>query len=356
MPAPGENAGLQLTAARKIQLLLTSQYKRNLMMQGRSEPGRCGMIDLHTIKALAIANALALSFAAFFFPAAAQSSDTDFQFLNRIYEVSNSVDDDTAQQAFKSCHDLGKELAARTDMEAAVKLNFEAEIESCLSYAMSHGEFTDESGDECAHHFAAAEKFTAAILTAHNKAGVRQEQLTNLRERLHRLSETGPQRGCTGDYAKLIQSLPAADAIVPPDEAGIPDKRIMEAISGATHGITDKDSAEWLRKCRAFSADVAARPARNPVERTYLEGQIENCVATAMARGNMSDGTGDVCFHHHQFASKLAETLALNTKAAFLESGFREYVSEELKIAKRQGPGMGCKQNYESLKADEARQ
>lgn len=310
------------------------------------------MAGFHPVGTAALAAALFAAMAVFSTPAAAQGSDADFQFLNRIYDVSNSVDEDTAREAFKSCQDLGKELAARQDMEAAVKFYFEAEIESCLSYAMSHGEFTDASGDECHHHFAAAEKFAAAILAAQNKAGVQQEQLTNLRERLQRLSEIAPQRGCTGDYAKLIQSLPATDAIMPPDESGIPNKQIMDQISSTTHGITDTDSAEWLRKCRGFSADVAGHAELNAIERAYFEGQIENCIATTMARGNMSDETGDVCFHHHLFASKLADTLALDTKAVFLDAGFREYVSEELKTAKRQGPGMGCKQDYESLKSD----
>lgn len=308
------------------------------------------MVGFHPIGAAALAVALFAATAAFSTPASAQSSDADFQFLNRIYDVSNSVDEDTAREAFKSCQDLGKELAARQDMEAAVKFYFEAEIESCLSYAMSHGEFTDVTGDECAHHFAAAEKFAAAILAAQNKAGVQQEQLTNLRERLQRLSEIAPQRGCTGDYAKLIQSLPATDAIVPPDETGIPNKQIMDQISSTANGITDTDSAEWLRKCRSFSADTG-RAELNAIERAYLEGQIENCIATTMARGNMSDETGDVCFHHHLYATRLADTLALDTKTTFLDSGFREYVSEELKTAKRQGPGMGCKQDYGSLKA-----
>ncbi len=312
------------------------------------------MVCFHPFKIAALAAALTAAAASFSMPAAAQSAEADFQLLNQIFEASNSIESDEpeiAREAYKTCTALGRELAARKDMEAGVRSYFEAEIEGCLSYAMYHGEFSDETGDKCSHHFTHAEKLAEAIRSAQNKKGVQQEQLTNLRDSLQRAGEVGPQHyGCTGDYARLIQSLPATDAVAPVVEAGIPNKEIMDQISSTTYGITDKDSAEWLRKCRSFSAAVANHAGLNAIERAYFDGQIENCIATTMARGNMSDETGDVCFHHHLFASRLAETLTLDTKAAFLDSGFREYVSEEIKTAARQGPGMGCKQDYEALK------
>ena len=229
----------------------------------------------------------------------------------------------------------------------------EAEVEACLSYAMYHGDFTDATGDKCSHHFAHAEKLKEAIVAAQNQKGVQQEQLTNLRDSLQRASEVGPQHyGCAGDYAKLITSLPATDALAPANEPGIPNRQIMDQISSATQAVTDTDSQTWLAACRKLPEALAGPAELNAVERVYFEGLIENCIATVMARGNMSDGTGDACAHHHVFASKLAQTLALDTKAAFLDKGFREYVSEELKTAKRQGPGMECKQDYEALKSD----
>ncbi len=312
----------------------------------------------HNSKAAALA--LALSAAAFSSPSAAQSPESGFDLLNQIFEASNSVESDepeTARAAYKTCTELGKELAARAGMEAGVRFYLEAEIEGCLSYAMYHGGFSDATGDKCSHHFAHAEKLKDAILAAQNQKGVQQEQLTNLRDSLQRAGEVGPQQyECAGDYAKLTASLPAADVIASDVQPGIPDKQIMDQISSATHAVTDTDSGAWLRACRKFSEGLAQRPELNPVERVYFEALIENCISTTMARGNMSDETGDVCAHHHLFASKLAQTLALDTKAAFLDPGFKEYVSEELKVAKRQGPGMACKQDYESLKTDEVRQ
>lgn len=154
-------------------------------------------------------------------PAVAQGGAADLEFLNRIFEASNAVssgEPETARAAYQTCTELGKELSARTDMEAGVRYYFEAEIEGCLSYAMSHGEFSDATGDKCSHHMAYAEKLTAAILAAQNQKGVRQEQFTNLRDSLQRASEVGPQHyGCAGNYAKLLQSLPATDAIVSAD-------------------------------------------------------------------------------------------------------------------------------------------
>ncbi|MFN0190413.1 MAG: hypothetical protein ACKVP5_00315 [Aestuariivirga sp.] len=152
-------------------------------------------------------------------PVAAQSGGADIQLLNRIFEASNAIESDepeTARAAYKTCTELGQELAARTSMEAGVRYYFEAEIEGCLSYAMYHGEISDETGDKCSHHLAHAEKLKEAILAAQNQKGVRQDQLTDLRDSLQRASEVGPQQyGCTGDYAKLIQSLPATDAVAP---------------------------------------------------------------------------------------------------------------------------------------------
>lgn len=177
------------------------------------------MSYLHAIKAAVCVIAVAGSFSAFAVPAAAQSSDTGFQLLNQIYEASNSVESDepeTARAAYKTCTKLDKELAARAGMEAGVRFYLEAEVEGCLSYAMYHGGFSDGTGDKCSHHFAHAEKLKDAILAAQSVKGVQQEQLTNLRDSLQRASEVGPQHyGCTGDYAALIQALPAADAIAP---------------------------------------------------------------------------------------------------------------------------------------------
>ncbi len=310
----------------------------------------------HPFKTAALAAALIAATVSFCTPAAAQSPEADFQFLNRIFDASNSVESDspeTAREAYNICSELGQELAAQKDMEVAQRYYFEAEIEGCLSYAMYHGEFSDETGDKCSHHFTHAEKLAEAIRAAQNKAGVQQEQLTNLRDALQRASEVGPQHyGCTGDYAKLIQSLPAADAIAPAQRAGVPNEQILGQIAAATQAITEKQSEDWLRTCRGFSAGVAERAELTAVERAYFEALIENCVATTMARGNMSDQTGDVCAHHHLYAAKLAETLNLDKGAAFLDSGFREMVTEELKTAARQGPGMGCKQDYGALKAE----
>ena len=174
------------------------------------------MACFHPFKTAALTACLAAAAAG---SAAAQSGDAGFQLLNQIFEASNSVESDepeTAREAYKTCSDLGKELAAVESLEAGVRYYLEAEVEGCLSYAMYHGEFSDETGDKCSHHFAHAEKLAAAILAAQNKKGLQQEQLTNLRESLQRAGEVGPQHyGCAGDYAKLIQSLPATDAIAP---------------------------------------------------------------------------------------------------------------------------------------------
>ena len=175
------------------------------------------MSYLHAFKAAALA--AAMSVVTLSTPAAAQSPDGAFQLLNQIFEASNSVESDepeTARAAYKTCTELGRELAAVEGLEAGMRYYLEAEIEGCLSYAMYHGGFSDGTGDKCSHHFAHAEKLKDAILAAQGVKGVQREQLANLRDELQRAGEVGPQHyECAGDYAKLIESLPDADAIAP---------------------------------------------------------------------------------------------------------------------------------------------
>lgn len=297
---------------------------------------------------------LALTFATSLLstPANAQATQADWDLLNRIFEASNSVSRETARQAHGLCVELGKEVAARSDMTPAQHLYFQAEVESCLSYAMNNGEFSDENGSECSHHFKMASLFAQSIVAAQGQPGVVQDQLTNLRDRLQRASEIGPQIGCEGDYAALLASLPATDTIASTQETGVPDDQIREQIFNATNAIEATQSADWVQMCRTFEEGVAQREQLHDVERVYFGAMIENCIATAMARGSYSDESGDACVHHHAFASKMLEALLFDEGMTFFSDDYREYVQEELKIAIRQGPGMGCTQDYEGLRLE----
>jgi hypothetical protein len=310
------------------------------------------MLSFRLFRNAAALLALTFATAGLSTPASAQATEEHWNLLNRIFEASNSVSRETARQAHGLCVELGKEAAARSDMTPAQHLYFQAEVESCLSYAMNNGEFSDENGSACSHHFEMASLFAQSIVAAQGQPGVVQDQLTNLRDRLQRASEIGPQIGCGGDYAALLASLPATDTIASTREAGIPDDQIMEQIFNATSAIEATQSEDWVRMCRSFEDGVAQRETLHDVERAYFGAMIENCIATAMDRGSYSDESGDACVHHHAFASKLLEALLFDQGMSFFSDDYREYVKEELKVAIRQGPGMGCTQDYEGLRLE----
>lgn len=286
--------------------------------------------------------------------AMAQASEEDWQLFNRIAEASNTIGPETAREGHKLCVELGKEIAARTDMPAAQRLYFEAEIESCIAYAMNNGQYSDETGDECSHHFLSARLMAEAIKAAQDMPGVAQEWFTNLRDRLQRASELGPQLGCKGDYAELLASLPAADAIIAATpRAGLPDDELMVRFEQLKYGITAEGPEQWLAQCRALSEEVERLgPTFHEVERWYFLAQVEDCIARTMAMSGFSDDTGNACTHHHAFAQSLSVALLLNKDMPFFEDNFRQFMAGELATAMRQGPGMGCAQDYEVLKID----
>lgn len=290
---------------------------------------------------------LALILAGGVAPVLAQSPD-DWQLLNRIFETANSINEDTARGAYDQCIDLGKEVAAR-ELPPEQKLYFEAEIESCIAYAMNNGQFDDAAGDHCAHHFRFASLLAESIAAAQGPGRVAPEQMAAMTDRLQRATELGPQLGCTGDYTALLTSAaPSADAIAA-NEPGLPDRDLMNAIFNTTRAAKADQPVESIRACREHEATVAKSTALGDVERSYLEAIVENCVATAMARAEVADDTGDACVHHFAYAEKLAMALLFDMELKFFAADYREVAKEELAVAMRQGPEMGCPQDYAAL-------
>lgn len=285
----------------------------------------------------------------------AQATEEDWQLLNRIVEVSNFISPETAREGHKRCLELRKEvmLLPRT-VPTAQRFYFEAEIESCIAYAMNNGKYSDETGDECSHHFEFARLLRESIKLAQNMVGVMPEQLTNLRDRLQRASELGPQLGCKGDYAGLIASLPAVDAVVSTQGPGVPDEEFLGRIINIKYAITADRPNEWLAACREFEAEIERREDLHDAERAYFAALVEDCIARTMVMGNVSDRTGDACVHHHLYATNLSLSLQLDKDAPFFNDDFRQFVLGELAVTLQQGPGMGCTQDYEALRINRA--
>jgi len=282
--------------------------------------------------------------------AVAQGTEEDWQILNRIFEASNSVRPETAREAQAQCAAIGKEIAARTDMLEVQRLALQAEVESCISYAMNNGQYEDETGDQCSHHLAFARLLTDAILEALKMEGIFPEQFADARDRLQRASEVGPQMGCNGDYASLLASLPTAEEIAAAQNMGRPNSELQGRFEELKYSISAEGSEQWLPQCRALGEEVERRgPSLHEVERWYFSALVEDCVARTMAMSGFSDETGDACAHHHLFAQNLSLALVLNKETPFFEDTFRQFMTAELETAMQQGPGMGCTEDYAGL-------
>jgi hypothetical protein len=300
-------------------------------------------------KATALVLAFMIAASTFATEAVAQATEEDWQLLVRLVEASNSVSAETAREAHKECVAIGKEIAARKDMDPTQRLYFESEVESCIAYAMNNGQFSDETGDECSHHFRFAQLLRDSIQSAQNKPGLVQEQFDVMRDRLQRASELGPDMGCKGDYEGLIASLPATDAIAA-GGAFQPNEELLRRFANVTNDATG--DAAGLASCRQLDDEVYQNSNLHTVEHTYFEALFQDCLARAMIRGAAADEVGDACVHHHLFATHLATTLMIDKEAPFFDEHYRLAVGYELETAMRQGPEMGCTQDYAALKVD----
>lgn len=304
-------------------------------------------LSTHVAAMLLVLSIAALGLAS---PAAAQAADEDFQLLNRIFEASNSVSPETAREAQAACVAIGKEIDARTEMIEVQRLSLKAEVESCISYAMNNGQYSDETGDQCSHHMAFATLLTQAFQAAQGMEGIFPEQFEDVRNRLQRASELGPQMGCTGDYAALLASLPTAEEMAAVRSVGLPDRDLTSRFEELKYTISAEGPEQWLVQCRALANEVEQRgPTFHEVERWFFMAQVEDCIARTMAMSGFSDESGNACAHHHAFAQNLSLALVLNKDTPFFEDGFRQFMAAELETAMRQGPGMGCMEDYTGL-------
>jgi hypothetical protein len=257
---------------------------------------------------------------------------------------------ETAREAQALCVEIGKDVTARTEMHPVQRLTLQAEIERCISHAMENGRYSDETGDHCSHHLAYIRLQVEAIIAAQGIEGVEAEQFADARMRLDETSRRGPQMGCTGDYAELLASLPATDAIASELRPGLPDRELMGRFEELRYGITAEGPEQWLVLCRALADEVEQRGSTfHDVERWYFLAQVEDCIARTMAMSGFSDESGNACAHHHAFAENLSVALRLNKDTPFFDDEFRQYMAGELTVAMRQGPGMGCTEDYAGL-------
>ncbi len=134
-------------------------------------------------------------------PARAEG-EADWQMLQEIMEASNSVSEETAREAHKTCLDIGARLAQRSDVVEAQRLYFEALIESCVAYAMNNGNYSDASGDQCSHQFAYASKLRRVHDMQKDQPDMA-DLVASIGEQLGSAIHMADSLRCTQDFASL---------------------------------------------------------------------------------------------------------------------------------------------------------
>lgn len=284
-------------------------------------------------------------------PAMAQSGGTVPQLMNDILQTATSANAGNARDVYAKCLAYRESVAQLPDMSTAQRLHIEGEIDFCIFYAMHRGQLSDATGDQCSFHYSFAKKFAQAITEGRGQPEFTADVMFALGDRLRSATSSGPSIGCKADYRAFEPAITIAkeEAEKQPPESPF---KLWDDISGASRSITPDNARDIHKQCLTLSGQIAAKSPLPAGEQLFYEGLVEDCIARAMVVGNYSDETGDGCAHHFRFAQKYAE----GAKAAKAEPGlppmFAEIMKGELEAAKRQGPGMGCKQHYESLMAE----
>lgn len=160
------------------------------------------------LKIATVMTGLALGFSQ---PANAQATEADMRFLHEITEVISFVRPETAREAHTKCVALSKRLEGMTGVSAVQRLYFESEIENCMSYAMNNGDFSDETGDQCSHHYAYATKLAQVIRDGRGPQGIDPYLMGEFANRLKTATRMGPATGCTSDYSILAPAIAMAE-------------------------------------------------------------------------------------------------------------------------------------------------
>lgn len=280
--------------------------------------------------------------------AMAQIREEDWRFLQEILEASNAVSPETARQGYDKCKDLGAKLSGMSGVDPIQRLYFEAEISHCIFYAMNNGGFSDETGDQCTYHLQSTSKFAEVVMQASGKPGYQGEMIGEIGHRIENAVSMGPSFGCKNDYEVFRPAIAEAQRIAalppPPDPMSF-----VEEIFAAQSELQPETARDVQKKCEALGDKIVE--GISPAQRLFFEAEIENCVAMAKSVGSYSDDTGNACDSHFRFASKLAEGLAASQNDVSAQMVLVPIMQGELEVAKRQGPELGCKQDYGALKS-----
>ncbi len=284
-------------------------------------------------------------------PASAQDTEATRDFMNKVIEVSNGINKETARDSAAKCKALAGEIGSIPSLNNTQRTYFEAEIESCLAYAMNNGGFDDEVGDDCKHYYLYTTKLAAAMDGWLKIEGTEGEFMANLVDRLDSAMHMGPSLGCKNDdYTAFQPTLDAARISAAKQPKAI-DADFMGEIMNATSAITPESAKSDLAKCNAFTGRLSGKDLF-PIEKIYFPALIEQCLSTAIEKGAPPDGKGDACAHLYLHAQGVADSLKASKADFNPYQAFGDLFREFLKSAIAHASELKCTQDFASIKEE----
>jgi uncharacterized surface protein with fasciclin (FAS1) repeats len=133
-----------------------------------------------------------------------------------------------------------------------------------------------------------------------------------------------------------------------PARAGLPEVLLAfhQKLIAIGDAATNGNAAESIKQCQAFSDEIKNTEGVTPLEVSYVETQVEACIALVMHEGQYTDGTGDACSHYYAYAkmvASLAETLTAEPAAS---ADFKSEVILQLEHAGDKSKLLDCTDDY----------
>lgn len=159
--------------------------------------------------------ALSLFAALFVFhltPAQAQNDKETRALYGQLFEIMSKTTAANARDQVSKCEAMRQQMKGVPTLSDPQRLDFESLVERCIVVAMNRGEFSDKTGDQCAHQYARAEKLAAAIdgwLKEPTHGG---QDLASRGRELDTIGDNGKLLGCKSDYGAFAKTVAATHA------------------------------------------------------------------------------------------------------------------------------------------------
>lgn len=128
--------------------------------------------------------------------------------------------------------------------------------------------------------------------------------------------------------------------------------QFVNEVSDAINAVNKGEARESHARCVALGKNLRGMETASSTQRLSLEAEIDYCIFYSMHHGRFSDDSGDQCSYHRAYATKLSRVIAGRRGQPGFTPELMDNLGRRLESAMSLGPGMGCTQDYASLKDD----